>query len=77
MRAERVLAGRAGLSERDWRKLVRVAYAKVAEFQAGGLVHFHAIVRLDGAQDRVAVPGVAVSPESCATRSVRPPAEPA
>jgi hypothetical protein len=28
----RVLAARAGLSERAWRKLVRIAYAKVAEF---------------------------------------------
>jgi replication initiator protein RepSA len=59
----RVLAGRAGLSERAWRKLVRIAYAKVAEFQARGLVHFHAIVRLDGGEDRAAAPGVAVSPE--------------
>ncbi|MGH2941984.1 MAG: replication initiator [Solirubrobacteraceae bacterium] len=25
---------------------VRVAFAKVAEFQARGLVHFHAIIRL-------------------------------
>jgi hypothetical protein len=59
----RVLAARAGLSEREWRKRVRVAYAKVAEFQARGLVHFHAIVRLDGAKDRAAAPGVAVCPE--------------
>jgi hypothetical protein len=48
----RTLAGRAGLSEREWRQRVRVAYAKVAEFQTRGLVHFHAIVRLDGARDR-------------------------
>jgi hypothetical protein len=27
---------------------VRLSYAKVAEFQARGLVHFHAILRLDG-----------------------------
>jgi hypothetical protein len=46
-----------------WRKLVRIAYAKVAEFQARGLVHFHAIVRLDGAEDRATAPGVTVSPE--------------
>jgi hypothetical protein len=59
----RVLASRGGLSERAWRKLVRIAYAKVAEFQARGLVHFHAIVRLDGAEDRAAAPGVDVSPE--------------
>jgi hypothetical protein len=27
---------------------VRMSYAKVAEFQARGLVHFHALIRLDG-----------------------------
>ena len=59
----RVLAARAGLSERAWRHRVRIAYAKVAEFQARGLVHFHAIIRLDGAADRATAPGVAVSPE--------------
>jgi hypothetical protein len=40
-----------------------VAYAKVAEFQARGLVHFHAIIRLDGAENRATAPGVTVSPE--------------
>jgi hypothetical protein len=59
----RELAARAGLSERVWRQRVRVAYAKVAEFQARGLVHFHAIVRLDGATDRATAPGVTVSPQ--------------
>jgi len=59
----RILASRAGLSERAWRMLVRIAYAKVAEFQARGLVHFHAIIRLDGAEDRPAAPGIDVSPE--------------
>jgi replication initiator protein RepSA len=59
----RVLAGRTGLSERAWRKLVRIAYAKVAEFQARGLVHFHAIIRLDGAEDRATAPGVGISAE--------------
>jgi hypothetical protein len=59
----RTLAGRAGLSEREWRQRVRVAYAKVAEFQTRGLVHFHAIVRLDGAKDRATAPGVEIPPE--------------
>jgi replication initiator protein RepSA len=59
----RVLAARAGMSERAWRQRVRVAFAKVAEFQARGLVHFHAIIRLDGVEDRATAPGVAVSPE--------------
>jgi hypothetical protein len=58
----RVLAARAGLSERAWRQLVRVAYAKVAEFQGRGLVRFHVIVRLDGAEDRATAPGVTVAP---------------
>jgi hypothetical protein len=63
----RVLAARSGISECEWRRLVRIAYAKVAEFQARGLVHFHVIVRLDGAEDRAMPPGVAVSTgELCA-----------
>ncbi|MGI9098167.1 MAG: replication initiator [Solirubrobacteraceae bacterium] len=57
----RVLAARAGMSERAWRQRVRVAFAKVAEFQSRGLVHFHAIIRLDGAPDRATAPGVTVS----------------
>jgi len=59
----RVLAAHGGLSECAWRQRVRLAFAKVAEFQARGLVHFHAIIRLDGAEDRATAPGVAVSPE--------------
>jgi hypothetical protein len=58
----RVLAARGGMSERAWRQRVRVAFAKVAEFQARGLVHFHAIIRLDGAEDRATAPGITVSP---------------
>ena len=57
----RVLAGAAGLSEAACRRLVRVAYAKVAEFQARGLVHFHAIIRLDHPTDRARAPGLHVS----------------
>ena len=57
----RVLAAGAGLSEAGCRRLVRVAYAKVAEFQARGLVHFHAIIRLDHPEDRGKAPGLRVS----------------
>lgn len=46
--ARRTLAAVAGLSRRQAARQVRVAFAKVAEFQARGVVHFHAIVRLDG-----------------------------
>ncbi len=37
-----------GLSVAALRAQVRVAYAKVAEFQARGAVHVHAVIRLDG-----------------------------
>ena len=44
----RALATAAGLSRKDAAAVVRVVFAKVAEFQGRGVVHFHAIVRLDG-----------------------------
>ena len=37
-----------GVSQRDWPEVGRVSVAKVAEYQARGVVHFHAIFRLDG-----------------------------
>ncbi|SEG92181.1 hypothetical protein SAMN04489712_13249 [Thermomonospora echinospora] len=45
----RELARQAGLSRRRFAALVRPAFAKVAEYQQRGLVHFHAVIRLDGA----------------------------
>lgn len=44
----RALARTARLSRTDAHARVRVVFAKVAEFQARGCVHFHAVVRLDG-----------------------------
>lgn len=44
----RLLAATLGISERDLRARARISFTKVSEFQARGLVHFHAIVRLDG-----------------------------
>ncbi|MDJ0346339.1 replication initiator protein RepSA [Streptomyces sp. H10-C2] len=44
----REIASRAGLSNRELGDYVRLSFAKVAEFQKRGAVHFHAIVRLDG-----------------------------
>jgi hypothetical protein len=40
-----------GLQERELRRLVRISYAKVAEFQRRGAIHFHAVIRLDAATD--------------------------
>jgi hypothetical protein len=46
---DRTLARLVGVSEGELRRLVRVSYAKVAEFQRRGAVHFHAVLRLDAA----------------------------
>jgi hypothetical protein len=44
----RELARQAGMPRREFNKKVRPAFAKVAEYQRRGLVHFHAVMRLDG-----------------------------
>jgi hypothetical protein len=48
MRLRREFAKRAGIPARAFADIARVSYGKVAEYQRRGLVHFHAIVRLDG-----------------------------
>jgi hypothetical protein len=44
----RALARQAGLTVKTLATQLRVSYAKVAEYQRRGVVHFHAIIRLDG-----------------------------
>jgi hypothetical protein len=50
------------MTEGELRRLVRVSFAKVAEYQRRGAVHFHAIIRLDAATDCGCPPGVAPPP---------------
>lgn len=58
----RALADAAGVSRTDAAATVRVVFAKVAEFQARGVVHFHAVMRLDGtAGPHTAPPGWATT----------------
>jgi hypothetical protein len=45
----RALAREVGVGEAGLRRLVRISYAKVAEFQRRGAIHFHAVMRLDAA----------------------------
>ena len=45
----RTLAQLAGVTEGELQRLVRISFAKVAEYQKRGAVHFHAIIRLDAA----------------------------
>ncbi|MER6204537.1 replication initiator [Streptomyces sp. NPDC001642] len=44
----REVARQVGLSREEFREVARVSYAKVAEYQRRGLVHFHGVIRLDG-----------------------------
>ncbi|WP_411576758.1 replication initiator [Streptomyces mutabilis] len=44
----REVAKRAGLTQRAFRDHARVSFAKVAEYQKRGAVHFHAVIRIDG-----------------------------
>ncbi|KNE83502.1 MULTISPECIES: replication initiator [Streptomyces] len=44
----RELARRAGLPRTALGEVLRLSYAKVAEYQRRGLIHFHAVIRLDG-----------------------------
>jgi hypothetical protein len=48
---QRALARQVGLDEATLRQVVRVSYAKVAEFQRRGAIHFHAVIRLDAATE--------------------------
>jgi hypothetical protein len=43
----RCLAHLAGLTHKQLRDLASVRYVKVAEYQARGVIHYHAIIRLD------------------------------
>ncbi|MGW3829287.1 replication initiator, partial [Streptomyces sp. NPDC005071] len=44
----REVAKRAGLTQRAFADHARVSFAKVAEYQRRGAIHFHAVIRLDG-----------------------------
>lgn len=48
VRARRAAAADAGLTRAEAADQVRVVFAKVAEFQTRGVVHVHAVIRLDG-----------------------------
>jgi hypothetical protein len=47
----RSLARTAGLTAAEFTRRCRVSFVKVAEFQRRGVVHFHALIRLDGPGD--------------------------
>lgn len=54
----RALARQAGLTNKALAAQARLSYAKVAEYQRRGVVHFHAIIRLDGPAGPATAPPV-------------------
>jgi hypothetical protein len=52
----RQLAALGGVTQREFREAVKVRFVKVAEYQARGVVHFHALIRLDANTDTYASP---------------------
>jgi hypothetical protein len=52
----RHLARLAGVTGKTFRAQVRIRYVKVAEYQARGVVHFHAVIRLDAATEEYQPP---------------------
>ena len=62
----------AGLDLADFARTVRVSFVKVAEYQARGLVHFHAVVRLDPAEDSPLPAWATYALLDTAIRSARP-----
>jgi hypothetical protein len=54
----RNLAEILGFSRSKLSKVLRVEYAKVAEYQIRGVVHFHAVIRLDGPEGPSAHPPI-------------------
>jgi hypothetical protein len=57
----RTLAKAVGMSEAELRGTVRISFAKVAEYQKRGAVHFHAVFRLD-APNTCGCPGCVLPP---------------
>jgi hypothetical protein len=47
----RQLARLAGITQRQLAREVRVRFVKVAEYQHRGVIHYHAVIRLDAAGD--------------------------
>jgi hypothetical protein len=52
----RALGELAGISVREVARVVRLSYVKVVEFQRRGVVHVHAVVRLDAVGQEVTPP---------------------
>ena len=69
----RHLARLAGVTQKTLRAQLRIRFVKVAEYQARGVVHFHAVIRLDAPGEDYQPPPPGTPLTCCATPSTRPP----
>lgn len=66
---KRALANELGLTATAFTKLARVSFLKVAEYQRRGLLHFHAVIRLDAIDDATSLPrGISAADLAAAVR---------
>jgi hypothetical protein len=56
----RILARTTGLTAAEFTRQCRVSFVKVAEFQRRGVVHFHALIRLDGPDEDYQPPQISI-----------------
>ena len=56
----RILTRQAGLTATEFAQRCRVSFVKVAEFQRRGVVHFHALIRLDGPGEDYQPPQISI-----------------
>src|SRR5581483_7953645 len=56
----RALARQTGLTAAEFARRCRVSFVKVAEFQRRGVVHFHALIRLDGPGEDYQPPQISI-----------------
>jgi hypothetical protein len=59
----RHLAAALGIRPGELRSQLRLSYVKVGEYQRRGLIHFHAVVRIDGPTGPDSRPPASVTPE--------------
>jgi hypothetical protein len=57
----RTLARQTGLTAAEFGRRCRLSFVKVAEFQRRGVVHFHALIRLDGPGDDYQPPQISLN----------------
>jgi len=67
----RVLAAHLGLTAAGLHRLVRVKFAKVGEFQRRGVLHFHALIRLDLPGPAFPPPAIEVTAEQFAAAVIQ------